>query len=63
MPFNYPVHLGGYLKDVRLQSGLGHPPMFLTFPFFLEFAGQYSKNSYLFFPPHMSLLGYDATYL
>ena len=50
MPFSYPVHLGGYLKDVRLQSGLGHPPRFLTSPFFWNLQAN-TPRTVIFFPP------------
>ena len=49
MPFDYPVHLGGYLKDVRLQSGLGHPSMFLTSPFFWNLQANTPRIVILFF--------------
>ena len=60
MPFNYPVHLGGYLKDVRLQRSPFHV---FDISIFLKSTGQYAKNSYLVFFSHMSLLVYDSTYL
>ena len=54
MPFNYPVHLGGYLKNVRLQSGLGHPPMFLTSSFFWNLQAN-TPRTVIFFFPHICL--------
>jgi hypothetical protein len=49
IPFNYPGHLGGYLKDIRLKSSLCYPPKSFGISIFLQLT-RICKHSMPIFP-------------
>lgn len=68
IPFNHLVHLGDYLKDVRLKSALYHLPISLISPFFSgTFRDGWELHANIpridIYFPHLSLFMCDFAYL